>query len=435
MEIYDVSYTTASGVYQLKFSTWTDNIGAGALELHGGAVINGVQTVTQWIFDSDGTHTEHSAGTFGVVNGKLRFTDAADYFLREVTADDGVGGVVASNQKIAYCIVDSSTATNPPPGTSGTPTYGYVYPQCGQIMGISVGWADIYPSYFSTQNIALTGVTSGTYWLENIADPLNRLQESNETNNTTRMKVTFTTSYAPHINVVGNGQTISNNDVTPAVADGTDFGYVDVSNGSVTHTFTVENTGTGTLSMPGVPKVQITGSSDFVVTTAPVSPVPSGATTTFQITFNPSALGVRNASVIISNNDANGSSYSFGIRGNTDADNDGLPDGWEVANNVSDPALDDDGDGASNYSEFIAGTSPRNGSSTFRIASVTCGSTGCDVAFDSLAGRAYQLDYRDSFSDGWTMLGQRTGTGGRIVVNDASAAGIPQRFYKLTVGF
>src|SRR5206468_12980423 len=134
--------------------------------------------------NSDSSYTETLAGTFAVVNGRLRFTDSADYFLKEVTANDGVGGIVASNQKVAYCLVDSQKITNPPPGTPNNSVYGGTSPACGQIMGISVGWADNYGYQLTNQSILLTGVSSGDYWLENVADPLNRLSESDDTNNT-----------------------------------------------------------------------------------------------------------------------------------------------------------------------------------------------------------------------------------------------------------
>ena len=51
--------------------------------------------------------------------------------------------------------------------------------------GISVGWADVYDKGLDGQTIDITGVPTGKYWLSVTADPLNRLVESNENNNTT----------------------------------------------------------------------------------------------------------------------------------------------------------------------------------------------------------------------------------------------------------
>src|SRR6185436_18709031 len=59
-----------------------------------------------------------------------------------------------------------------------------------------------------------------------------------------------------------------------------------------------------------------------------------------------------------------------------DTDNDGLPDAWEAAygfatNNLADAALDPDGDGMSNWQEYVAGTDPTNALSYLKIDSIT----------------------------------------------------------------
>jgi hypothetical protein len=346
MEAHGITQTTTSGVKEVRFSTWTINVGAGPLELRAtNTHPDGSQDVNQRVYDSDGVNfTDTYAGTFAVVNNRLRFTDSADYFLKEVTANDGVGGIVGATEKVSYCIVDSGKYTTSPPGTPASAHY----TTCGPVMGISVGWVDLYSSSISTQAIALTGISDGTYWLENTGDPTNRLIESDNSNNTYREKVTInTTGLSPEIDLLGKGQSIANNDSTPSTGDGTDFGSVDVANDTLTRTFTIQNSGTGSLSLTGVPKVQITGSGDFTVTLQPVSPVKiDNPTTTFQITFNPSSTGLKTATVVIPSNDASESSYQFTIQGN------GVPD--------------NDGDGEDNISESISGTDPNNPNSLVR---------------------------------------------------------------------
>jgi hypothetical protein len=66
-----------------------------------------------------------------------------------------------------------------------------------------------------------------------------------------------------------------------------------------------------------------------------------------------------------------------------DSDGDGLPDAWELAmlgglgfNGIA----DSDKDGASNLSEFLAGTHPANSNDVFRVA-VTLGSADARVSF------------------------------------------------------
>jgi hypothetical protein len=168
----------------------------------------------------------------------------------------------------------------------------------------------------------------------------------------------------------------------------------------------------------------------------PTSPVaPNGGNVTFQIAFDPSTLGVRIATVSISNNDADEGSYQFAIRGNADLDSDGMPDGWETLYNVSDPNADDDGDGISNFDEFIAGTSPRDPASALKIKEAKFGANGCEITFDSINARLYRVEYKNDFPAGWTLLQEKLGTGSPITVNDPGALGQQERFYRLTTGF
>jgi hypothetical protein len=114
------------------------------------------------------------------------------------------------------------------------------------------------------------------------------------------------------INVLGNGVTIANGDNTPSPGDHTDFGGVDTSAGILTRVFTIQNLGAATLT---VSNVTFTGSSDFSLTTAPASSVAAGGSTTFRVTFNPSADGWRTATVRISNSDTNANPYTFLVQG------------------------------------------------------------------------------------------------------------------------
>jgi len=121
----------------------------------------------------------------------------------------------------------------------------------------------------------------------------------------------------PEINTQGNGATIADGDTTPTTADHTDFGSVDVSSGTFTRTFTVQNTGNASLSLTGSPRVALSGTNaaDFTVTVQPAASVAAGGSTTFQVRFDPSASGTRTASVSFANNDANENPYNFSIQG------------------------------------------------------------------------------------------------------------------------
>jgi Tol biopolymer transport system component len=119
------------------------------------------------------------------------------------------------------------------------------------------------------------------------------------------------------INIKGNDQTIQNGDATPRTSDYTDFGSTSVGVGSLTRTFTIENSGNQNLTLSGNPIVQITGtnSTDFSVLSNPSTTISTGGSTTFQITFDPGSSGIRSAIVSIANNDADENPYTFTIQG------------------------------------------------------------------------------------------------------------------------
>lgn len=128
------------------------------------------------------------------------------------------------------------------------------------------------------------------------------------------MEIIALNAAAPEINVTGNGATIVDGDTTPSNSDHTDFGSVDVSNGLLTRTYTIQNTGTASLTV-GTVTITGTHAADFTVTTQPATSVTAGGNTTFSIRFNPSATGLRSASLSFSNGDANENPYNYSIQG------------------------------------------------------------------------------------------------------------------------
>ncbi|MDP5001863.1 MAG: choice-of-anchor D domain-containing protein, partial [Flavobacterium sp.] len=119
---------------------------------------------------------------------------------------------------------------------------------------------------------------------------------------------------SPEINLQGNATTITDGDATPSTADHTDFGSVSTASGNIVRTFTIQNTGTLDLTV-GAITIGGANAGDFTVTSSPAASVTGGGSTTFQVTFNPSADGVRNATISIVNNDSDENSYNFSIQG------------------------------------------------------------------------------------------------------------------------
>jgi hypothetical protein len=187
--------TTIANKVLYRYSQPIANIGDGPLELSEDTDSNFVQTIHQWIYDSEGGADPVYVGTFPNAHppyGHLFLVGIAEYRIRTVTSGNGVGPVVASQIKTSYGLYDSDDYNTALPGapdsfhyTSNTPCLG----ESDQCLGISVGWADVYPSYFAGQYIDVTGVPDGQYWLEAEIDPDHLLQESDETNNITRVLV------------------------------------------------------------------------------------------------------------------------------------------------------------------------------------------------------------------------------------------------------
>ncbi len=112
----------------------------------------------------------------------------------------------------------------------------------------------------------------------------------------------------PNINVSGNGNCITTGDITPSLADFTDFG----TGTATTRTFTIQNTGNANLTFTA-PTITGVNASEFSVTAAPTSPVIGGGSTTFDITYTPSSAGPKTAVVNIASNDGDEATYTYEI--------------------------------------------------------------------------------------------------------------------------
>ncbi|MDP2385741.1 MAG: HYR domain-containing protein [Bacteroidota bacterium] len=123
----------------------------------------------------------------------------------------------------------------------------------------------------------------------------------------------------PEINVLGNGLTIADGDLIPTTADHTDFGSVLACNGTITRTFSIQNLGTTDLNISNV-VISGTNPTDFNVTLPPAPTVTAGSSSIFQVTFDPSATGMRSALITINNDDADEAVYDFKIQGTGNSD-------------------------------------------------------------------------------------------------------------------
>ncbi|MBI5383516.1 MAG: hypothetical protein HZA90_02385 [Verrucomicrobia bacterium] len=97
---------------------------------------------------------------------------------------------------------------------------------------------------------------------------------------------------------------------------------------------------------------------------------------------------------------------------------------------------DFDEDGANDFQEFRAGTDPTNRASVLRVFALMSVASGhTTLLWPAAAGRAYQVQFRDSLDGGdWSSLsGTVTIAGGTASLVDATSAAQPHRFYRVLV--
>ena len=122
----------------------------------------------------------------------------------------------------------------------------------------------------------------------------------------------------------------------------------------------------------------------------------------------------------------------------TDTDVDGMADDWEMAyfNTLDrDGSEDFDGDGHSDRAEFEAGTTPTNGQSVLRVLTLQkAGSGPVEVLWASEAGKLYELQVRDSATEGdWISLGTVRAATTTHSWTDPNPTNPQHRFYRVLV--
>lgn len=178
LQITYSSYTDTT-LLRLTNSVW--NSGYGPLELWGKISDDGLShQVVQRVFDRNGDYQEREVGEFIFHPGHNHWhlDSFALYELWSLQSDGTLDQVVATSDKVSYCLRDIHREPHPDQATYmgyGTCSYGR--------QGLSVGWADVYDYYLPGQSIDISGLPDGSYALISTADPFNLIQETDETNN------------------------------------------------------------------------------------------------------------------------------------------------------------------------------------------------------------------------------------------------------------
>jgi hypothetical protein len=115
----------------------------------------------------------------------------------------------------------------------------------------------------------------------------------------------------PEIGVSGNGLPIASGATAPAAANGTAFGAVDVNSGALQRSFVISNTGEGQLRVTGI----ASDNAAFSVAGGSALTITSGASATIVLRFDPAVAGAVNATITLSNDDADEGAYRFVVSG------------------------------------------------------------------------------------------------------------------------
>lgn len=123
-------------------------------------------------------------------------------FSRYALRRESTGLVSGRSVKVSFCVIDTDHLFPGRLGSPGSSYYGGDGCSPTSIEGMSIGWADTYGAYLDGQSIEISGLPAASYCLSSRADPVNRLSETNDQNNSRRTRI-FLDPQAGTVQVLG----------------------------------------------------------------------------------------------------------------------------------------------------------------------------------------------------------------------------------------
>ncbi len=193
----------SNGQKLLRFTNFIANNGPGKMELWGDSdPETGNVTVTQHITTAQDSIQKVAVGEFFFhrEHNHWHFGNFARYEVLSLTLDVDLDRVLASGNKISYCLRDDARSNIPDAARWQT------YTSCEkEEQGISVGWIDVYRYHLPGQSIDISSLSDGVYALRSTVNPGKNIWEQNTENNAAILFIQIEGNHVKMIDPPGKG--------------------------------------------------------------------------------------------------------------------------------------------------------------------------------------------------------------------------------------
>lgn len=173
----------------LRFSATVWNAGNSPVVVDGFRTSDEEMTAYQYFFDAEGNQTGYEEVGSMEWDAKpshshWHFEDFARYSLLDADMTEAV-----RSRKEAFCLANTDSVDLTVQDAEWKPENTDLSTSCGDYSSLSIrevlaaGWGDTYTQYRAGQSFDLRGLPNGTYYIAVLANPENRLVESDKTNN------------------------------------------------------------------------------------------------------------------------------------------------------------------------------------------------------------------------------------------------------------